>query len=590
MSIVLNRLPLENIGMNGGATGKRRSARLSGEGNGESEPPAKKAKVQGGSTTTVTTKQQDGEPKRAAGKKKRQEYTDQADDFQFARKGSKRKKATRDAVLHSNLEDAPASESAPAVEPENEAEARPEPVPEAPLLKTVQKKTRRRLPTTPEREVIEKPTRRSKRISDERPAEAAASQPTPHKSAHAQSHENGERSPSPGRGRPISVTKKRSQGDEGRRETQVMQIALPFADTPIQRRNKEMRKTSAEGNRRSSTGMRGKRASSVIDEGRGHEVSVSATEQYSLDNDSWSGNSSLPYSSSDDHTVPSAAANPTAQEFLANKKLAVTALPHAEVPATEFYKHISADITEPRRMRALLGWCGTRLLPAKPHPPTQSTPAAMLEFQAQQAAHVIQEELSQSLLTNGTLSDWFSRDESVPPQIPLRKKANPRNIANAAKADELERELERLKAEKAEWDALTQSAASVALGPDQDQQQTAGPGNVSPIHPEVLDTPQRTIFEQLSSVPEDTITTPTTIHDRLRTISDDLEFAIDQFAHGVHALSTTKETADRVAEKSLAEAATALEEREKQRAKGSKAVDQMDALRGLARVLNSQRR
>lgn len=72
MSIVLNRLPLENIGMNGGATGKRRSARLSGEGNGESEPPAKKAKVQGGSTTTVTTKQQDGEPKRAAGKKKRQ--------------------------------------------------------------------------------------------------------------------------------------------------------------------------------------------------------------------------------------------------------------------------------------------------------------------------------------------------------------------------------------------------------------------------------------------------------------------------------------------------------------------------------------
>lgn len=150
--------------------------------------------------------------------------------------------------------------------------------------------------------------------------------------------------------------------------------------------------------------------------------------------------------------------------------------------------------------------------------------------------------------------------------------------------------LSRLKAEKAEWDALTQSAASVALGPDQDQQQTAGPGNLSPIHPEVLDTPQRTIFEQLSSVPEDTITTPTTIHDRLRTISNDLEFAIDQFAHGVHALSTTKETADRVAEKSLAEAATALEEREKQRAKGSKAVDQMDALRGLARVLNSQRR
>lgn len=272
MSIVLTRLPLEIIGMNGGATGKRRSARLSGEGNGsENEPPAKKAKVNGSSTTTtINTKQQDGEPKKAAGKKKRQEYTDQADDFQFARKSSKRKKTTsKDAVQNSNVEDAPAPENVPVVEPEKEAFAQPEPVAEEPVVKTVQKKTRRRLPTTPEREVAEKPTRRSKRISDEKSAEPAH-QPSPHRGAHARSHENGDRSPSPGRGRPVTVAKKRSQGDEGRRETQVMQIALPFADTPIQRRNKEMRKTSAEGHRRSSTGMRGKRASSIVDEGRGH--------------------------------------------------------------------------------------------------------------------------------------------------------------------------------------------------------------------------------------------------------------------------------------------------------------------------------
>lgn len=40
-------------------------------------------------------------------------------------------------------------------------------------------------------------------------------------------------------------------------------IALPFADTPIIRRNKEMR-----DNRRSSLGMRGRRASSLIDSGK----------------------------------------------------------------------------------------------------------------------------------------------------------------------------------------------------------------------------------------------------------------------------------------------------------------------------------
>ena len=43
-------------------------------------------------------------------------------------------------------------------------------------------------------------------------------------------------------------------------------ITLPFADTPIMRRNKEMRK-AGDGSRRSSLGMRGRRASSLIDSG-----------------------------------------------------------------------------------------------------------------------------------------------------------------------------------------------------------------------------------------------------------------------------------------------------------------------------------
>lgn len=58
-------------------------------------------------------------------------------------------------------------------------------------------------------------------------------------------------------------------------------------------------------------------------------------------------------------------------------------------------------------------------------------------------ARVIQEELSQDLITKGLLSDWFSRDDEAAPQVPLRKKPNPRNVANAEKAEELERELER---------------------------------------------------------------------------------------------------------------------------------------------------
>lgn len=53
------------------------------------------------------------------------------------------------------------------------------------------------------------------------------------------------------------------------------------------------------------------------------------------------------------------------------------------------------------------------------------------------------EELALDFVTKGSLSDWFSRDDSAPPQMPLRKKPNPRNVANSSKAEELERELER---------------------------------------------------------------------------------------------------------------------------------------------------
>ena len=43
------------------------------------------------------------------------------------------------------------------------------------------------------------------------------------------------------------------------------------------------------------------------------------------------------------------------------------ALPHDEVESSEFYKHIEANgLSEPRRMRQLLTWCGTRALGDKP--------------------------------------------------------------------------------------------------------------------------------------------------------------------------------------------------------------------------------
>lgn len=95
-----------------------------------------------------------------------------------------------------------------------------------------------------------------------------------------------------------------------RRPTET-KIAVPMSDTPIINRNKEMRKKGGKGNRRSSLGSRGRRASSLIQNGQ-------------------------------------------------------TALPHRDVDTSEFYKHIQAEAVEPERMRYLLMWCGKRALPDKP--------------------------------------------------------------------------------------------------------------------------------------------------------------------------------------------------------------------------------
>lgn len=100
------------------------------------------------------------------------------------------------------------------------------------------------------------------------------------------------------------------QGTPADSSKQSTTIALPFSDTPVINRNKELRKKGA-GARRSSLGMRGRRASSLIENGH-------------------------------------------------------SAIPHREVETSDFYKHIEEGLPEPRRMKQLLTWTGERALPEKP--------------------------------------------------------------------------------------------------------------------------------------------------------------------------------------------------------------------------------
>lgn len=197
-------------------------------------------------------------------------YEEEAGDFTFTKKKKKESKAP---AVRNSLDEQPAAATAPApVIASSDGSAQP-PVAEATQApKTASKKTRKKLPMSPERDIAENTVRRSKRLSSEKEPETQAS---PQRPAHARSHANVDRSPSPARAVPVTVEKKRKHGSGNQvEEEKVMTISLAFADTPIIRRNREMRKASKDGHRRSSAGMRGKRASSVIDEGRGHGESA----------------------------------------------------------------------------------------------------------------------------------------------------------------------------------------------------------------------------------------------------------------------------------------------------------------------------
>lgn len=175
-------------------------------------------------------------------------------------------------------------------------------------------------------------------------------------------------------------------------------IALPMSDTPIINRNKEMRR-KGNSNRRSSLGSRGRRASSLIESGQ-------------------------------------------------------TAIPHREVDAAEFYKHIEAErLPEPRRMKQLLMWCGERALAAKPPHGTRNSNAILggtVEPAAERVAKLtdltaraIQDQLLKDFASRSEFSDWFSRDDTVPEPRTVVRKPNPRNTELDEKVASLEGKIKR---------------------------------------------------------------------------------------------------------------------------------------------------
>ncbi|KAF4154199.1 hypothetical protein CNMCM6069_009550 [Aspergillus lentulus] len=331
-------------------------------------------------------------------------------------------------------------------------------------------------------------------------------------------------------------------------------IALPLADTPVIQRNKEMRKEakSEKGGkgRRSSLGMRGRRASSLIDSG------------------------------------------------------ASNALPHKEVDTADFYKHIADGLPEPRRMRQLLTWCATRAIGDKP------TGAQPEDASARLAARVIQEELLKDFSTNSELSNWFGREDVNPPAVVV-KKPNPKNIQNADKIRELEEQIQRLQRERHSLNELLRPPSIPRLKPEskqppdtsQDQGSLQAESADQPtrsllsLQPESIDTSllepsQQEIYAMLhpdtakarrkSQSQEPLATTqsghlppmpPSVVSARLSRVASGLAPTLDSFAAGVHDIELYRAMSDAVSTQVLRICAERLEERDARNAMRRLAIE-----------------
>ncbi|KAF1829695.1 hypothetical protein BDW02DRAFT_535671, partial [Decorospora gaudefroyi] len=519
MTTVCARSPLQSLPMaTNRPTTRRRSVKQAFEDDDAPAPKRPKTDVGGPSKRPAAATRKTA--KAAA-------YDENDDGFQFSRRTSRR--TTKP----------PAPESIPAakpVEPARTTNAQP--------AKTASRRRKSSIAALDAESSDSGRRRRSARLSGDhqqaearpKPTEPPAPKPRTKKSAPAQKERKKQITPAPevppepksayaGVQTPthneLQVAKKR--------DPNAQRIMLPFADTPVITRNKEMRKGSKDGNRRSSTGLRGRRASSLIDSGMSN------------------------------------------------------ALPHAEVEVRDFYKYIEQSLPEPRRMKQLLTWCGSRALPEKPSGDVKNANAIM-------AARAIQQELIEDFASKPQLSDWFSREETGP--TPVVKKPNPQNEKNKATLQELEEEVRRLEEEKVAWESLSSIPKAMPPPPA-----PSIPPTLAQIEPSLLEPTQAAILTSLQQQEQQhqhqppqsafTFTSPVALQTHLTSLSNSLEPQIDLFADGVHKIEQYRATAERVADRVLGTASKRLEERDKEaKARvGTEGVGVGDVLRGLAGVL-----
>jgi kinetochore protein Mis13/DSN1 len=353
MTTIFARSPLQSLPMaTNRPTTRRRSVKQAFDDDDGPAPKRPRTEANG------TSKRATASMKSAATKKtaKAAAYDENDDGFQFSRR------TTRTTTK---------AQAAPAPEPiPEEPPAKPVRTADAQSTKAVSRPKKKSIAAVDPESSDSGKRRRSARLSGDREqlevrpkttkapkaTEAPAPKPRTKKSAPVEKERKKQVTPAPEaqpEPRSAYVSVQTPIHDElqvaKKRDPNAQRIMLPFADTPVITRNKEMRKGNKDGHRRSSTGLRGRRASSLIDSGQ----------------------------SNGEYRRCESCKNLGSIHAVVAFVNSFIALPHSEVEVRDFYKYIEQSLPEPRRMKQLLTWCGTRALPEKPSGDVRNANAVM---------------------------------------------------------------------------------------------------------------------------------------------------------------------------------------------------------------------
>lgn len=247
----------------------------------------------------------------------------------------------------------------------------------------------------PQTQTKPKPRSRTKNIENEKPLPAPSVKPPAlARKTKAQVLGTPERDLPKVRRSPRNATSEEGISKEDEDVGGDKPLKVPLAaieDTPlVRKRNKEMRE--AKGHRRSSLGLRGRRASSL------------------------------------------------SNGFIA--------APHPDVQPNDFYKHLDPEMIETQRMQQLLAWCSKCALSEK------RARGRDAQSNARAAARVIEEDILADLTEKKLNVNWWDASEGTESTADVPKKPNPKNEDHKRKIEALERQLEQLNCEKKAWSEI----------------------------------------------------------------------------------------------------------------------------------------